>query len=160
MRVCDIPDCGGKHKGHGYCYKHLMRVRKYGDPHILKMRPDGTGKIRKDGYIDHKIGGKMYLEHRLIWEAEHGPIPDGYVIHHKDHNRANNKLENLELMEARTHTSHHWTKRRRRATTCCIVGCARATEKRPLCWTHWTRLRNHGSFADPKYSRKCRQSSH
>lgn len=31
-RECEIEGCSGKHKGRGYCEKHLIRFRKYGDP--------------------------------------------------------------------------------------------------------------------------------
>ena len=43
MKVCKIDDCDRKHKGRGYCGKHLVRVRKYGDPHAVH-RPDFAGE--------------------------------------------------------------------------------------------------------------------
>lgn len=45
--------------------------------------------------------------HRIVWEYHNGPIPDGYHVHHKDENRCNNSIENLELMPAHDHLSHH-----------------------------------------------------
>ena len=32
MRKCKVGGCNNKHKGHGYCDKHLRRFKKYGDP--------------------------------------------------------------------------------------------------------------------------------
>lgn len=29
---CNIPECSGKHKAHGLCFKHYQRLRKHGDP--------------------------------------------------------------------------------------------------------------------------------
>jgi hypothetical protein len=40
------------------------------------------------------------LLHRVIWQLANGTIPDGYVVHHKDHDKTNNNISNLELVEA------------------------------------------------------------
>ena len=48
------------------------------------------------------------LLHRKIWEDFYGQkVPEGYVIHHKDHNPHNNCISNLELMSELEHTRHH-----------------------------------------------------
>ena len=44
--------------------------------------------------------GKIYLIHRLMWEAFNGPIPEGYQIDHIDRDKQNNKLSNLRLATA------------------------------------------------------------
>lgn len=41
---------------------------------------------------------KYRLAHRMVWEAFVGPIPDGLETNHKDSNRTNAGLSNLELM--------------------------------------------------------------
>lgn len=45
--------------------------------------------------------------HRFVWIHHNGTIPDGYHIHHKDGNKANNAIENLELLSASDHSRHH-----------------------------------------------------
>ena len=45
--------------------------------------------------------------HRVVWEAHNGPIPDGYCIHHRDHNPANNDISNLQMMTYAEHAAHH-----------------------------------------------------
>ena len=45
--------------------------------------------------------------HRWVWISIHGPIPPGYHIHHKDENRSNNDINNLELIEKSRHCRHH-----------------------------------------------------
>ena len=40
--------------------------------------------------------GNMLMSIVLIWEKIMGPIPPGMVIHHKDENRLNNDISNLE----------------------------------------------------------------
>lgn len=45
---------------------------------------------------------KLHL-HRIVWFAVNGGIPYGHYVHHKDGNRLNNLIENLELMTASEH---------------------------------------------------------
>ena len=45
--------------------------------------------------------------HRLEWYKHHGPIPDGYHVHHKDGNRKNWHIDNLELLTAAGHVRQH-----------------------------------------------------
>src|SRR3990167_1741572 len=50
--------------------------------------------------------------HVFIWESKNGKVPKGFHVHHKDNNRSNNTLENLEMLSAHEHLSHHaknWT---------------------------------------------------
>lgn len=62
----------------------------------------GYGKYKKV-----KINGKCYQEHNLIWEEAYGPIPEGSEVHHKDGDKANNALENLELRDRTSHRREH-----------------------------------------------------
>lgn len=46
--------------------------------------------------------------HRIIWMvANQSEIPEGYDIHHIDHNPSNNSIYNLELIDEKTHISEH-----------------------------------------------------
>jgi hypothetical protein len=44
--------------------------------------------------------------HRLVWEAFNGDIPGRLEVNHKDLDRANNRLENLELLTHRENVNH------------------------------------------------------
>ena len=44
---------------------------------------------------------------RLVWIKVNGAIPVDCVIHHKDFDRTNNTLENLELMTKKVHDKLH-----------------------------------------------------
>ena len=44
--------------------------------------------------------------HRVIWEAFNGPIPFGMQINHKDGDKLNNRLSNLELCTPSENTLH------------------------------------------------------
>ena len=49
---------------------------------------------------------KHYYVHRLIWEAFNGPIPKGMQINHKDENKLNNCLSNLEMVTPQYNTMY------------------------------------------------------
>lgn len=51
--------------------------------------------------------GSKSLMHRDVWEHYHGPIPDGYQVHHRDGNKANNRITNLMLVETSEHARQH-----------------------------------------------------
>lgn len=49
---------------------------------------------------------RMYL-HRYIWEKENGPIPQGYDVHHIDHDKNNNSINNLTILTRKEHLYLH-----------------------------------------------------
>lgn len=51
-------------------------------------------------------GGSCHI-HRLVWEKNNGKIPKCYVIHHKDENKMNWNLDNLELLNRSKHIRKH-----------------------------------------------------
>jgi hypothetical protein len=50
---------------------------------------------------------RMRSDHRKIYKEHHGPIPEGYHIHHKDLNHKNNDPENLEALSPDDHAKKH-----------------------------------------------------
>jgi hypothetical protein len=54
----------------------------------------------KNGYVIIRVDGKKVSEHRHVWQAINGDIPDGFVIHHVNGIRSDNRIENLELIES------------------------------------------------------------
>ena len=50
-----------------------------------------------------------YAIYRLVWNLFMGPVENGYVIHHIDHNKLNDRLDNLMLMLIKDHMQHHNT---------------------------------------------------
>lgn len=102
-QVCLFDDCGRHREGRGYCkghYSQLMRgqqIRKLSQDKTLAdrfwekvSRTDGcwnwTGTISNQ-YGSLKVNGKDLRAHRISYEINIGPIPEGMLIDHKCHNR-------------------------------------------------------------------------
>lgn len=58
--------------------------------------------LRSNGYFGATTG-KRNLMHRDVWNFYNGVIPDYYDVHHIDHDKSNNKIENLELLPKSEH---------------------------------------------------------
>lgn len=43
----------------------------------------------------------------VVWEAAHGPVPRGSVVHHRDRDSLNDELLNLQAMTRREHADEH-----------------------------------------------------
>lgn len=66
-------------------------------------------RLDSKGYITRYISGRgSILEHRYIMEMHLGRrLNDSEVVHHINHNKLDNRIENLQLMTKREHTAHH-----------------------------------------------------
>lgn len=71
-------------------------------PHT--WQPIGTERVNRDGYRERKITDdghpKDHYEavHRIVWMEAHGPIPTGHVVVFRNGDKADIRLENLELI--------------------------------------------------------------
>lgn len=69
--------------------------------------PVGSVRTRKpDGYRWIKVAepNRWRLLAMVVWEKEHGPVPRGYLVIHKDGDPANDDLSNLMLIGRRQHS--------------------------------------------------------
>lgn len=62
--------------------------------------------LRDNGYYGRTTGERDMM-HRAVWEYHNGPIPDGWDVHHKDRDRTNNDVANLECLPKDAHTRLH-----------------------------------------------------
>lgn len=66
------------------------------------------GKILHEGYWFVLIDGKYQAEHRVIVEQHlERKLSKSEIVHHKNGNRKDNRLENLELLSISEHIKHH-----------------------------------------------------
>lgn len=77
-----------------------IRFRRYPD---AKQHSDRV--YFTPGIADRQRGVKRL--HEEIWISIHGPIPDGFHVHHADHDALNNDPTNLVCIPADEHRQHH-----------------------------------------------------
>jgi len=78
-----------------------LKLRKI-KPLPFVMFQDKKYTMRANGYYGC-TKGKRGLLHIAVWESVNGKIPKGHDLHHIDHNKANNAIENLELYTKSEH---------------------------------------------------------
>lgn len=67
----------------------------------------GTNKYMKISIRDTCAGVIRHIQnHRLLWIHHNGEIPPGLQINHKDFNKLNNDLDNLELVTPKQNRKH------------------------------------------------------
>ena len=97
---CNVPGCIRLRRAYGMCSMHRVRLLKFGDvgdPNSVK-KPDGHGHVTKHGYKNITVDGVHYAEHRYVMEQFLGrKLFSHENVHHKNGNRSDNRIENLEL---------------------------------------------------------------
>ena len=73
--------------------------------------------FRRDKRTGYFLNSTIHKRlHVYVWEHYNGEVPKGYHIHHKDHDKNNNEIENLVLLSAHEHQTLHgnsWSEERK-----------------------------------------------
>lgn len=136
MRTCKIDHCNLPSRSRGWCEKHYVRWYRHGSPHTtLRNRESVTwehllskstlnpktsciewNQSTSTGYGVLQYKGKVVRTHRISYELNIGPIPDGlFVCHHCDNRICINpnhlfigtQLDNIRDMIAKGRGSPH-----------------------------------------------------
>jgi len=97
-KFCKIEGCKSRSRVLEMCIKHYQRVKKWADPEKTARATSGSGYIDSNGYRLITIDGKRVLEHRYVMSKYLGrDLLANENVHHKNGDRSDNRLENLEL---------------------------------------------------------------
>ena len=100
--IDDLPDERGKHGNH---------IRGSAHP-----KWNGGRIISEDGYVKIRVGLRHPLadlcgyayEHLVVWVSAGNPLPAANeTLHHISHDKQDNRIENLGLMNRAQHNAHH-----------------------------------------------------
>lgn len=133
--MCSIDGCDGCVVGFGFCGKHYLRFKKYGDPlggkrnhapveerfwrYVMKTEScwEWTGGKGRFGYGAIQVGGKgspKIPAHRLSYKMHVGPIPDGLFVMHTCDNPSCVNPDHLQLGTPKDNTHDMIAKGRQR----------------------------------------------
>lgn len=74
---------------------------------ISETKQEFLGKVYTLYYGERYLSRGSNRLHRVVYEHFNGDVPNGFHVHHKDHNTLNNNPENLECIEECEHISMH-----------------------------------------------------
>ena len=77
-----------------------------------------TPAIMVSKYKMTRIDSILMCLHKYVWEQTYGKIPKGMLIHHKNGDRYDNRLENLVMMTCKEHAHIHVVKSITHGTVC------------------------------------------
>lgn len=106
MRICKEKECDNKHYGLGYCLKHYLRVKRYGNPNVVNSsrptplverfwskvavtaNPDKCWEWldckTPKGYGRFSIKNVGYRAHRVAWFLTYNVWPELCILHKCD----------------------------------------------------------------------------
>jgi len=139
MGNCKVDGCSLPKRARGYCAFHWTRWSQGRDLEL----PRYYNRLAKHGWIHHGYrwvstpGGEV-MEHRFKMEQALGrKLGIDEVVHHKNSDKTDNRLCNLEVVARDIHTSNH----RVHQMTCVVCNILDVHGSHGLCARHKQKVR-------------------
>jgi hypothetical protein len=100
VNINDYPDYFVSNLGNVYSTRISKKYNPKGDLYKLKLwDKHPSGYVNAGLYNQPGIKNKTFFRlNRLVWENHMGEIPTDMVVDHKNSNKKDNRLENLQLL--------------------------------------------------------------
>lgn len=73
----------------------------------ITTRTNRRGKEYKRRYIKTDEPNKWEPLAKYVWQKNKGELPKGMLIHHKNRNKMDDRIENLQIMTRKEHLNEH-----------------------------------------------------
>jgi hypothetical protein len=103
---CSLENCSEPHLAKGYCMTHYYKWLRSGDPNFVKPKAPPKRVYDKSGYVEltnmqghpnARKNGRIFEHVAVMSERLGRPLEAHENVHHKNGQRDDNSIENLEL---------------------------------------------------------------
>lgn len=111
-RDCETHNTGNRGV---YCSKQCRAdAERKGPDHPRRYMQGGYWMLAwtEPGGTRRRPARRFQFEHRRVWEQHHGPIAAGWIVHHVNGVKTDNRIENLRLMRRADHNRLHAEQRK------------------------------------------------
>jgi hypothetical protein len=95
----------GKHFSPATEFKPGTRPANKLEVGAVTIRNDKNGRPR--AWVKVAEPNRWRTRAIAVWEAKHGPLPKGKIVHHRDRDSLNDEIENLQALTPSEHAHEH-----------------------------------------------------